>query len=1027
MIFLILWLLSPIALGILCIYQRVRINDLESKLKAVSDVKSPDRSADLSDNLKPSRNRDSSALPSYYFPVQNGKAEYTGDTAKRHEHMNSKNEELKSGPPVNVILILGALFIILAGFVFAAAAWGTLNAVFKSAVLLSFSAVFFAVYYIARYKLKLESTGRIFYILGSVFLPASAAAGGKLRVFGDFLSFDGRGRFVLCMIMFILLSVCFFIGAKSYKNKIYARIAFLSLAASMAFLMLHGSVYTPAFSSAAVGLCAVAAVIAEPGLKKRFTDSVIIGEYRFFTVVVTLVPAVVSLFISHGGAEQIVPAAMFSAAFLAGALKSERPEIGAAAFAVYLMTGMLSGIRPNSAESFILTASAVMVIYTLLIFIDFVPESVKNTVRIIQKAVCVPIIAAGFAVMLDSGFDFHPSQLISSAAVAVQVILLACRNGGSGKLFGVFAVIWFSAETGSFIGYLAGNNDAAALCSAVVIFVYFALITLTPAKEKLGSVYTGAVSCIVLSLLVFMCCEPVPSAAVWLLAAGAAFISAVKSNFGRVFLPIAVFAVIRPIYVCGAGFSLTYSYCIASVIFCAAACLLTAVPRLRKLSAPMEIGVSVIFLLYIIPMLHAPHISVPLALTLFTGVNAFVKRKSPYIHVLSGGFFTALYLAVFEAGRCAGLEERAFLLPAAVMILLFGVYMLPKGGASSLKACISSFLRFFMPVYGIAVLIVSGAFDNAENIGIGGMFETPLFLVCGAALIICSCIYAVKEKRTFLITAAMIAFYIKSFAYFSGIIGINEAAVFIIGLMALTNLFGRLVFYGNTIVKSADNIYFDFLSLSSLVGSALLFFSVSFGDAFDTGKYIRWSSFATASLVLLNMSRYGNDPKLNRCLLTASAAFVMPVLWFQPFLPPMELLEDEWNAAAIALFAVLFGKIHKGNPQLSGRVNFAAGIICLIYLFTAAYTGRYAEDAIMLGGAILLMLIFSHIRKNKKWFGLSVAGGAGEALMLTLKLWNSRTWWVYLLAAGIGLIVLGVSRENSRRKTAVSLQEDKEK
>ncbi|MGN0674730.1 MAG: hypothetical protein ACI4KG_03195, partial [Oscillospiraceae bacterium] len=44
---------------------------------------------------------------------------------------------------INIILILGALLISLSGIIFAVAAWGVLNTFFKAVVLLSFSAVFF--------------------------------------------------------------------------------------------------------------------------------------------------------------------------------------------------------------------------------------------------------------------------------------------------------------------------------------------------------------------------------------------------------------------------------------------------------------------------------------------------------------------------------------------------------------------------------------------------------------------------------------------------------------------------------------------------------------------------------------------------------------------------------------------------------------------------------------------------------------------------------------------------------------------
>ncbi|MBP1550333.1 MAG: hypothetical protein J6A05_10050, partial [Oscillospiraceae bacterium] len=129
---------------------------------------------------------------------------------------------------INIILILGALFLSLSGFIFAAATWGVLNSFFKAVVLVSFSALFFGIHSFTERKLKLEQTGRIFYILGSVFLPAAVVAAGLLEVFGHYLSFYGDGRLLLFAILALSVCIPFFKGAHDYKNKFFAIVSHYS-------------------------------------------------------------------------------------------------------------------------------------------------------------------------------------------------------------------------------------------------------------------------------------------------------------------------------------------------------------------------------------------------------------------------------------------------------------------------------------------------------------------------------------------------------------------------------------------------------------------------------------------------------------------------------------------------------------------------------------------------------------------------------------------------------------------------------
>ena len=85
--------------------------------------------------------------------------------------------------------------------------------------------------------------------------------------------------------------------------------------------------------------------------------------------------------------------------------------------------------------------------------------------------------------------------------------------------------------------------------------------------------------------------------------------------------------------------------------------------------------------------------------------------------------------------------------------------------------------------------------------------------------------------------------------------------------------------------------------------------------------------------------------------------------------------------------------------------------------FVAAMKSGYAADAVILGAAIVLILFISFALRQKRWFALAAVSAVVEALFLTARLWNSRTWWIYLLAAGVILTAAGVSGEALKRKS----------
>ncbi|NLG05180.1 MAG: hypothetical protein GX567_15320, partial [Clostridia bacterium] len=72
-------------------------------------------------------------------------------------------------------------------------------------------------------------------------------------------------------------------------------------------------------------------------------------------------------------------------------------------------------------------------------------------------------------------------------------------------------------------------------------------------------------------------------------------------------------------------------------------------------------------------------------------------------------------------------------------------------------------------------------------------------------------------------------------------------------------------------------------------------------------------------------------------------------------------------------------------------------------------------DLLFLALVLLALLILSFWLQSKKWFGLSGISLVTIAVYCTRDFWKSISWWIYLMAAGILLIVIAVVKEYQKR------------
>ncbi len=1017
-LFILAWLIAPVILGIICIAQHNRIVKLERMLdgrdKAPAQPMScryPDKSGQQAPVMQqytpPSR-----TVPA---PAPDCKHNQPDAGAEIANHPNANNRP----NAVNIILILGSAFITLAGFVFAAATWGTLNTFFKSAVLLSFSAVFFLLHFLAKHKLGLEATGKVFYTLASTFIPAGIAAAGILKVFGDYLSFSGEGRLLLITLMSALPAVCFFKGAHDYKSKSYARAAYSSSLCALLCLINFAADGTAA--AAAMAVCSIAAVLLTGIIVSDKT--VIRSEFSFFSVGCTWISAAVSLFLSEADGLFIIPTIMFSAAFFLEANRRSRSSAGTCACAAYLMTGAFLGIRPDSFDGVILVAALVMIVYTCLSLMNVIPEQIKSTAAVIRLICAGAILVTGvIGDMSVNGVTngVNISILIAALALAVQLAAVCLSDKSKSNRIMLFvSLLWVGMEL---LKAFTVNSETGIYTYVTLLAAYtLALYLITRFTDKKLGFYCVGLSagccimmhiCIAAIVIVTIICDdcyPSYSAAVIAIAVAGCMTAGTDNLFGRISLPVIVSASVFPI------FQLMYSadmarfgsvnpndtaltaIAVTAVVYSAAAAL-TLIKPLRIYTLPFETGsvaAAGICLAVTLSTDGLPFFGLA-ALTLLSAVMMVYNRFGGHLNAYTAYFLSLLCITAFDTGRTLlFIEQMSLMLPAVVLLVVFAVYILPSIKGTDAENALGSFLTWALPIYApVSMLAAEGT-------------ESYVPIIMAWVLTACGCAVSFMRNRPLLISISLCVMYPATHITIYGnspLYSPNSSLAVIIAIAAAASILGRVINPKKSICKC-----YDFLGVTAPAAAVML---MAEGD-----DKLPWTGLFIGALMVLNLYRRENSRIANSVILTLSALHIFPVWNFQPFFEPPEVIALEAALLPVAVICILLRLIHREHENEVSGISFAAAVICLVILFFDAADTGLAADGIILGAVILLILGGAFMLRQKRWFVLAVVSAAAEAILLTLRLWDSRYWWLYLLAAGVILTAAGMANELNRKKT----------
>ena len=165
-----------------------------------------------------------------------------------------------------VLFLLGGIFIVLAGLVFATTSWNMLSGEGKVFVFTLCTTLLFTCSGLAEKKLGLEKTGGALFNIGCGFLPILVIAIGYFDVMGGLLSFE-RNQYIVYMISSLVLGIGAMVGGNKYGHKLYGYVIWGCVTISVVTALMGMGIFGDK-----LGLCIAVFTLITVVLEKMITE-----------------------------------------------------------------------------------------------------------------------------------------------------------------------------------------------------------------------------------------------------------------------------------------------------------------------------------------------------------------------------------------------------------------------------------------------------------------------------------------------------------------------------------------------------------------------------------------------------------------------------------------------------------------------------------------------------------------------------------------------------------------------------------
>lgn len=934
--------------------------------------------------------------------------------------------EKKSVSTINIMLILGALFIIISGLIFATTTWEFLSSGIRAVVIFFFAAVFFGISSIAERRLKLPKTGMLFYTLGSVFLPITLVAAGYFKAFGEYLSLTGGGRFILLAVTFALLSAVCIKGGCDYKSKAFTWCGLLSISAAVCCIILHftedSAVFALTASLYSFGMIFLCAFLGKKTSQRFGTMLSLLNSFAAINAVLLSISGLAAAFSGSGG---LAPAAcvIFACGYLKASFTESNAFGGAVPFTAFMAMGLFAAVSPDDMSGIAFTFVAVSAVPAVLSFMNIIPEKLKNAMGIVS-AVC-----AGFTVLfcIISAFAAEPSVILLAAYIVLTAeILLLAKLNKSRIMLHIFpaacmitaivaARLTFDGFADKYIYIMLTVTAAAAVMQGV--FVLIKKAALRTASSDFIFAFTAGITAMVAVFEQRYANDMLPLATL-LITIAAMMIPAVFSDqtWKKPFFSAAAAltgALLAVPLDCIFMFPTEYILLAVTALLAVPAVLYTIFGKDTNTDIAVSVSMRAIAALYfiILTVWDENPLGIVCIFAAVSLVRAFAKKsKAEFALGLS-----AVYFAVGYAARLAFAEltfERSLFFICGAAAVGYILSMLLRGDKNGFIKLTNIISRYFMLAVSTGLLLILGA----ELGTAADMVFTALFL-----LMTITAFYNERVSVPLLLPLTVLYPVIADIMenYFiehdmfiiqrqSGTFLTDEShlpIVTVIAAVMLLTVLPSYILHRHKLWDKHDGAYMlDVFAATRFVG---LFTYMQYAD----GDITKWCTIWLAAMSVMTLCKKDTKLTARRILLTVTL-FAPFLAWIcQPFFELPDIVSLELKILPVLLYCAVLRLIWRDNLKTVDNITFWVYTASYAVLFISAISSGDLADGLIIVISAFLLLVFSFMVKQKKWFILSLTVIVTATLIMSRSFWASLAWWGYLLAAGLILIAIGAANE----------------
>lgn len=902
-------------------------------------------------------------------------------------------------------LVIGVIFVILAGFIFATTTWRILPDLVKALLVLLMSGLFFGASAIAEYRLSIEKTSKAFYLLGSIFLFVTVLAFGYFGLLGENLTLFGSQYAFLLFLGTLFTEIALFLGLRRFGDRLYAGLCFYGITITTALFLYS---FHPTAEVFTFGMAAFAILLLLspriPFLHNAHAKEPLWAEFKSYCRINLWIVSALVLVYAGSGVLAGLTTMMMAGIHLYQSREEEHGSTEVYVISLFFLVGVLRGISPGSYQEWMYGIASTCVFLSFLNTFGFEEDNRK------QAGMVITMILMGLTLITITIPPLFMTEITFSNIVCLALLLAD-------------------------ITMLAWNKKKAwlnAIHSVVVVVFLYELLTYATLFSYLSYSSLAFVFTVALGILY---------------EASAKKLHPFHSRWGEVLHSILIF--LNTMYFIMLTFEpgwTNHLYCAGSVLILAAVIWFwgTNYPWMKP-----AFPFALLLLVFPVGILLATVLLVDVEfpwmlfgyLILFAGFDLWKRRsqRDYMIPIIAIGLTSCVYffwiyrwnlpflivLGVYLFLKTTAMEEgkeRIFYLYSAYSFILAGLFLLSYHWLDHFV------LRMFVPAACLVFtyFAVTRFFFRTDE-GICGRLRTYTTIIgslfYGMILI---GFYRNDQLSFWCLVPSLLLFVFTYVLSYNGKLTLCHLLTSLITLGLPAVLYGRYVAVG---LLTEHHFYIGVMAAALVTMLASKWYVPMVYTEEEGIRRIDWYHillvlvilpmalwgtpvwrFAYTGLLMVYSGQYCMIKPIRNAAWTVIGLLGCIAFWIQPLIDLPSGFWWEIQVSAMALFIWSLPFIWGKTKQVSDLQTLLYSL-CLGVLGAHAWFTQSLVNVFLLEGVCLTIFILSFLRKCGRWVRISGAMIIALTLYMTKGFWLSISWWVYLLIVGIGLIGFGAFNE----------------